>query len=305
MTYQNESGRYDNVVQDVIGSGILATLTPRRQTILLMLAGMSKTDSASERHRTAFAYQGDWAKKLGITRQHINKNFKWLVSAGVIAFMGKRQPEGRRKGQKPANYYLIPDFDSLCELAYQLGKKARPERPQNENLQKGRKEWITKSAVRQGLQVVDDNVSPLSDKYVSPLSDSRSNLLSPLSDTEVEGKDLEVELESGNSVFQDLELGITDNGKEPETARAGAPTATPDGVIQESGEGVSESVKPERTTGQWIDELRVVATGERERTIRLAIQDHGGYINGERVPITVDAGVAFLENRFEQMGMVQ
>ena len=45
-----------------------------------------------------------------------------------------------------------------------------------------------------------------------------------------------------------------------------------------------------------------VATGERERTIRLAIPDHGGYINGERVPITVDAGVAFLENRFRSNG---
>ena len=79
---------------------------------------------------------------------------------------------------------------------------------------------ITKSAVRQGLQVVDDNVSPLVGQVrVTFVGQQIESVLSPLSDTEVEGKDLEVELESGNSVFQDLELGITDNGKEPETAQ--------------------------------------------------------------------------------------
>ena len=294
MTYQNESGRYDNVVKDVIGSGILATLTPRRQTILLMLAGMAMRDSASYRHRTAFAYQENWADKLGIHRTTANKNFKAMEAAGVIAMVGKHKGP---KGGQNANVYRIPDFDGLCELADARGKEKRAERVQSKNLRKGK-------GVASVGHLSDEKVSRLSDSKVSRLSDTLPEKVSRLSDTEVVS-DLELVNGKGNSVFQDLKLGITENGNEPETARAGAPTATPDGVIQESGEGVSESVKPSRTTGQWIDELRVVATGERERTIRLAIQDHGGYINGERVPITVDAGVAFLENRFEQMGMVQ
>ena len=77
--------------------------------------------------------------------------------------------------------------------------------------------------------------------------------------------------------------------------------AGPNGPIRESGEG---NLVPFRDRGQWIDELRAVNTGEREKTIRAAIRDHGGYINGESIPHTVDAGVAFLENAFDQIGLV-
>ena len=108
-----------------------------------------------------------------------------------------------------------------------------------------------------------------------------------------------VEVELGNN--EEVEF----TPKSPETergnSRAGTPTATPDGVIRESGEG---GRLPFMDRGQWIDELRAVNVGEREKTIRAAVRDHGGHINGESIPHTVDAGVAFLENAFDQIGLV-
>lgn len=104
---------------------------------------------------------------------------------------------------------------------------------------------------------------------------------------------------------QEVETGIKQEVESrkniPETAQPGTPAATPIGVICESGEG---GRLPFRDRGQWIDELRAVNVGEREKTIRAAVRDHGGHINGESIPHTVDAGVAFLENAFDQIGLV-
>lgn len=282
-----------NVMQEVIGSGILAQLPARQQTILLMLAGLAIREVTETDYRTAWAIQGKWAKDLGISRQSINGHFKALEAAGVITFVRTKRLRGG-KGQ-PVNVYRIAYVEDLREIVYKLGKETQPERPQNANLWqniseeeraqraefqrhlKEREAGKAKERCPTELTPSAEKVSSSSDTLVSSSSDTLPQKVSSSSDTEVV-LDLEVGSKKGNSDFSHQEMGITS-----ETATS----------------------KPSATPEEWFNQLRHVVTGERQMIIRRAVRDHGGHINGERLPVPLDDCIAYLQNRFEQMGVVQ
>ena len=242
----------------------------------------------------------------------INRHFVALVRRGVIAFVGKRQPEKRRKGQYPANVYRIPDYDSLCNLAYEQGKEERAERSQARNLKQ--------NAVRQSTQKVDEHVCTLSNNALYTFSDSIFEMLCTLSNTEVEGKHLEVDRKSGNGIFPDSEMGITSQGNanangngapdspehespvtdspEHESPVTDSPvTDSPAGM--EAGQagqaGQADIIPPpvakspprrRQSFEHWQAALQRANVGERPRVVASAFQEYGIDIPGQ-LPVTL------------------
>ena len=43
---------------------------------------------------------------------------------------------------------------------------------------------------------------------------------------------------------------------------------------------------------------------DRPNIIRMAITDHGGYLNGQKVPAMREVSTTFLRDRFTEMGVI-
>ena len=238
-------------------------LTPTQLYCLNVLLSHRNADGG-----TTFPSARRLAWETGMHLSTVMSAITGLADAGLIEYQ-------KEKGR--SNQYYFPKFvTSLAQAGHPDGDYKQYWRKRNEQ----RKRNEHKCTVSRDTSV------PSNGTLVSRLTEHGV----PSNGTE--GKEKE-------KIKENNKEKITQ--KSPETSQPGTPTATPDGVIRESGEG---GRLPFMDRGQWIDELRAVNTCDRKQTIRLAIQDHGGHINGESIPHTVDAGVAFLENAFDQIGLV-
>lgn len=162
-----------NIMAEVLASGIAAVYKgTAAQPILLMLAGFAKRDSRSYDFRQAWAYQDDWAEKLGVSRQTVNDNLQRLTADGVIAKAGKRHVKNR----PPANIYRIAEFEELVSLVPKLRK---PRKYNVDNLARGRQ------PVGQTRHNENGNLSDRPDTLLSSVSDRLPGDVSSVSDTEV------------------------------------------------------------------------------------------------------------------------
>ena len=187
-----------NILNDVVTSGVLAKLSPREGQVLVMLAGYAMRDSRRGTYRTAYAYHGDWAEKLGLRRQTVRDFFGQLEEKKVIKKVGKRHV----KNGQPANIYAIAEFEALCDLAYELPTKKK--RSGSSNLRKGQGDGTTG-------HLEGGKVTELPDTLVTELPDTLPEKVTELPDTE---KVLDVEVGSGkgtNGSFPS-ENGNTSNG---------------------------------------------------------------------------------------------
>ena len=170
--------RYDNLTLDVVQSGILPRLTGRQRDVLLILAGLSRTDSQSDHARTCWLYHGTLGEWLGVSRQRASGYLIELQNIGVIRNEGAHTPYKRVKGQQPATKYFVADFNTLCRIS---DKYDRPAKNMHADTVRNLREGVHRDG-----QPLRDRVSTPPDNRLSTPPDNHYERVSTPPDTKRE-----------------------------------------------------------------------------------------------------------------------